>query len=146
MRIIPINNKQTNFGSYYPLTEEEIYSRFGKIMGEHINRAMTDLVPIAHIDGAGLDVIVKTIENKDKFEKGIAIAVADEKSNICCDYILHGNMKNCPHVKGSIFLKDVPQLEMLSKVICNTAKGLIEAYKNCSKNPQLFEYYSKIFK
>ena len=26
MRIIPINNRQTNFGSYYPLTEEEIYT------------------------------------------------------------------------------------------------------------------------
>ena len=35
MRIIPINNRQTNFGSYYPLTEEEIYSRLAQ-QGESI--------------------------------------------------------------------------------------------------------------
>lgn len=146
MRIFPINNKQTSFGGYFPLTEEEIYQQFGKTRGEYINHAMTDLVPIAHIDGAGLDVIVKTIENKDIFKRGLTIAIADEKSGTWFDYIFSGNTKNPQHVRASVFFDNITKLEEIPKIICDNTKGLIEAYKDCRKNPSMFEYYSKIFK
>ena len=146
MQIVPINNKQASFGSYFPLAEEEIYHQFGKTRGKYINQAMTDLVPIAHIDGAGLDVIVKTVENKDIFKRGITIAIADEKSDIGVEYILNGNIKNPHHVRASVFFDNIAKLEEIPKIICDNAKGLIESYKNCCKHPGLFEYYSKIFK
>ena len=146
MRIIPINNRQSGFGSYFPLTEEEIYHNFGKTRGDYINQAMTDLVPIAHINGAGLDVVVKTIENEDIFKRGINIAIADEKSDIWFDYLFHGNTKNPQHVRANVFFDNIAKLEEIPKIICENAKGLIEAYKDCRKNPSLFGYYSKNFK
>ena len=146
MRVFPISNNQTSFGSYFPLTEEEIYGYCGKSIGEYINRAMTDLVPIAYTEGAGLDVMVKTIESTDPSKKGITIAIADEKSKISADYIGLGDMKKCPHVKGSVFFNNISKWDMFPKAVCDTAKTLIETFRFCSKNPNRFEYYSKIFK
>ena len=146
MRILPINNKQMSFGSYFPLTEEEIYRNFGKTRGEYINKGMTDLTPIALIDGADLDVIVTTINNKDIFKRGINVAIADKKSPVWFDYIYSGKSKNTKQVRASVLFDNITKLEDIPKMICDNAKGLIEAYKNCRKNPSLFQYYSKIFR
>ena len=146
MRIYSIDNRQTSFKSYYPLSEEEIYHNFGKYRGKYIDQAMTDLVPIAHIDATGLDVMVKTIENENVSKRGIIIAVADEKSEMPLDFLSFGKTKNHPHIKGSIYLDDVLKLETWSKVVCDTAKSLIETFKICRKNPRLFDYFNKIYK
>ena len=146
MRIVSIDNKQTSFKSYYPLSEEEINYNFGKYRGKYIDQAMTDLLSIAHIDGAGLDVMVKTIENENLSKRGIIIAVADEKSEMPLDFLRYGKTKNYSHIKGSIYLDNVPKLEMWSKVVCNTAKSLIETFKICHKDPISFDYFSKIYK
>ena len=67
MRIIPINSRQSSFKSYYPLLEEEIYQNFGRMRGESIVKAMSDLAGIAYTDGSGLDVMIRTIENENYF-------------------------------------------------------------------------------
>ena len=146
MRIVPINNNQMSFSGYFSPAEKEIYRHFGKTKGEYINQGMTNLAPIAYIDGAGLDVVVTAIDNNDIFKRGVNIAVADEKSDIWFDYIYLGKSKNPQHVRAGILFDDITKLDEIPKIICNSAKGLIEAYNNCRKNPRLFEYYSKIFR
>ncbi len=146
MRIIPINSRQSSFKSYYPLLEEEIYQNFGRMRGESIVKAMSDLAGIAYTDGSGLDVMIRTIENEDIFKRGINIAVADTKSNMLPDYLMHGNIEKFPHVKGSIYVKNVPELDMWSKIVCDTTKTLIDTFKICREKPYMFEYYNKIFK
>lgn len=146
MRIVPINNSQTSFKSYYPLLEEEIYQNFGRTWGTSIEKAMSDLAEIAYTDGAGLDVMIRTIENEDIFKRGINIAVADTKSNMLPDYLMHGNIEKFPHIKGSIYVENVPKLDMWSKIVCDTTKTLIDTFKICREKPCMFDYYKKIFK
>ena len=131
MHIVPINNTQQCLKSYYPILEEEIYHNFGGTLGSKIEGAMTDLVEIAYTDGAGLDVMIRTIENENIFKRGINIAVADTKSNMLPDYLMRGNIEKFPHIKGSIYVKDVPKLDMWSKIVCNTAKTSIDTFKSC---------------
>lgn len=71
--------------------------------------------------------------------------MANEKSDIKFDYILLGNTRKKQHVRVGVRFDNI-KLEDIPKIICDSAKELIEAYKNCRKNPSLFEYYSKIFK
>lgn len=146
MRIVPINNRQQSFKSYYPLSEEEIYRNFGRTRGAGIEKAMTDLAETAYTEGAGLDVMIRTIESEDIFKRGINIAVADTKSNMLPAYLMHGNIERIPHVKGSIYAENVPKSDMWSKIVCDTAKTLIETFKICREKPHMFEYYNKIYK
>ena len=134
MKVVPISNREPHFGSYLPPLDLEVERYCGKKWATHIHKAMTDLVPIAHIDGEGLDIIVKTIESDNILKKGISILVANEDTEGALNYIRYGYTKKYPHAMKNIYVEDVPKPESWPVVLCNTTKSLIETFKN---------YYSK---
>ena len=130
MKIIPINNHAACFRSCFPITGGEIDGYCGEKWAPYMKQAMSDLNRVAYTEGDALDIIVRTIKSDNLLEKGISILIAKESDiSSTVSYIRHGISAKCPHVLKNINVENDPQIDMWSKVVCDTVKSMIKTFK-----------------